>query len=51
MGGFDAEKVDGEFFPDGTWRSIFLLNLGHGDPAKLHPRAPRLDFDEACRIV
>jgi 3-hydroxypropanoate dehydrogenase len=51
MGGFDADKVDAEFFPDGRWKSIFLLNLGHGDPAKLRPRAPRLDFDEACRIV
>ena len=51
MGGFDADKVDAEFFPDHIWKSIFLLNLGHGDPAKLHPRAPRLDFDEACRIV
>lgn len=51
MGGFDAGKVDTEFFPDGRWKSIFLLNLGHGDAAKLHPRAPRLDFDEACRIA
>lgn len=51
MAGFDAHKVDAEFFPDGAWKSIFLLNLGHGDPAKLHPRAPRLDFQEACRIV
>ncbi|MFA5027979.1 MAG: malonic semialdehyde reductase, partial [Candidatus Methylomirabilota bacterium] len=49
MGGFDADKVDAEFFPDGAWKSIFLLNLGHGDPASLYPRAPRLDFDEACR--
>jgi 3-hydroxypropanoate dehydrogenase len=51
MGGFDADEVDAEFFADGKWKSIYLLNLGHGDPAKLHPRAPRLDFDEACRIV
>lgn len=51
MGGFDAGKVDAEFFPDGKWKSVFLLNLGHGDPSRLHPRAPRLDFDEACRIV
>lgn len=51
MSGFDAKKVDAAFFPDGKWRSIFLLNLGHGDPAKLHPRAPRLEFEEACRIV
>jgi 3-hydroxypropanoate dehydrogenase len=51
MNGFDATKLDAEFFPDGKWRSFLLVNLGHGDPAKLSPRAPRLDFDEACRIV
>lgn len=51
MGGFDGEQVDAEFFPEGTWKSFLLLNLGHGDPGKLYPRAPRLDFDEACRIV
>lgn len=50
MGGFDNAKVDAEFFPDGKWKSNFLLNLGHGDPAKVFPRNPRLDFDEACRI-
>ena len=50
MGGFDAAKVDAAFFPDGKVKSNFLCNLGHGDSAKLHPRAPRLTFDEACRI-
>ena len=50
MGGFDRAKVDAAFFPDGRWKSNFLLNLGYGDPATLRPRAPRLDFDEACRI-
>jgi 3-hydroxypropanoate dehydrogenase len=51
MSGFDNAKVDREFFPDGRVRSNFLINLGHGDPSKLHPRSPRLEFDEACRIV
>jgi 3-hydroxypropanoate dehydrogenase len=50
MSGFDNAKVDAEFFPDGRYRSNFLCNLGYGDPAKLHPRLPRLAFDEACRI-
>jgi 3-hydroxypropanoate dehydrogenase len=50
MGGFDNAKVDAAFFPDGKWKSNFLLNLGYGDPAKLFPRNPRLDFDEACKI-
>ena len=50
MSGFDNAKVDAEFFPDGRFKSNFLVNLGYGDPAKLHPRLPRLDFDQACRI-
>jgi len=50
IGGFDAAQVDAAFFPDTTWRSNFLVNLGYGDPAGLYPRNPRLDFNEACRI-
>ena len=51
MSGFDNAKVDAEFFPDGRWKSNFLVNLGYGEPSKLHPRNPRLSFEEACRIV
>jgi len=51
MSGFDNAKVDETFFPDGRWKSNFLCNLGRGDPAKVFPRNPRLDFEEACRIV
>jgi 3-hydroxypropanoate dehydrogenase len=50
MSGFENAVADAAFFPDGRWKSIFLINLGHGDPAKLKPRQPRLPFDEACRI-
>jgi len=55
MGGFDNAKVDAEFFAPGSalesWRSNILCNLGHGDPAKLPPRDPRLDFEEASAIL
>jgi len=51
MGGFDSAKVDAAFFPDGKVRSTLLVNLGYGDAARLPPRNPRLDFDEACRIA
>jgi 3-hydroxypropanoate dehydrogenase len=50
MSGFDNAKVDSAFFPDTSWRSNFLVNLGKGDPASIFPRSPRLGFDEACRI-
>lgn len=51
MSGFDNEIVDREFFPDGRWRSNFLMNLGYGDPSRLRNRNPRLDFDDACKIL
>lgn len=51
MSGFDNPKVDQEFFPEGHVRSNFLCNLGHGDRSKLHPRGPRLSFDEACTLL
>ena len=50
MSGFDNAKLDAAFFAGTPVRSNFLVNLGWGDPARLHPRDPRLDFDEACRI-
>ena len=51
MSGFDNARVDAEFFAGTPVRSNFLCNLGYGDASKLFPRSPRLDFDEACRIV
>lgn len=51
MSGFDAEKVNAEFFPDGKWKVNFIVNLGYGDESKLFPRSPRLDFHEAAAIL
>ena len=51
MSGFDNAKVDAEFFPGGRIKSNFICNLGHGDPAGVFPRNPRLAFDEACTIL
>ncbi len=51
MSGFDVAKVDTEFFSGTTWKSNLICNLGYGDHTQLYPRAPRLDFDEACRVV
>jgi 3-hydroxypropanoate dehydrogenase len=51
MSGFDQQKVNAEFFPDGKWKANFLCNIGYGDPSKLFPRNPRLSFDEACRVL
>jgi 3-hydroxypropanoate dehydrogenase len=51
MSGFDNGKVDAEFFPDGRCKSNFLVNIGHGDPAKVLQRLPRLDFEEVAKII
>ncbi len=55
MNGFRRDGVDKEFFLGNpamkSWRSNFLINIGHGDETRVRPRAPRLDFDEACRIL
>jgi 3-hydroxypropanoate dehydrogenase len=51
MSGFDARRVDAAFFAGTTVRANFVCGLGYGDPAKVRPRAPRLSFDRACRIV
>ena len=65
MSGFDAAKIDEEFFaagqpcfgcdqeffPEGHVRTNFLCNLGYGDPSTLHPRLPRLSFSDACSLL
>jgi len=51
MAGFDAEKINAAFFAGTEVKVNFLCNLGYGDPAKLRPRGPRLNFEEACRVV
>ncbi|MEJ2310435.1 MAG: malonic semialdehyde reductase [Gammaproteobacteria bacterium] len=51
MSGFDNEKLDAIFFPDGHYRSNFLMNIGFGDDSGLHPRGPRLDFDQAATLA
>ena len=50
MGGFDRARLDAAFFPEGRIKSNVLVNIGHGDPAGVRPRNPRLDFEQACRI-
>ncbi len=51
MSGFDNAMVDELFLAERGWRSNFLCNIGHGDPAGLFPRSPRLDFEEACVLL
>ena len=51
MSGCDAARVDAEFWAGTAVKTNFICTLGHGDPAKIMPRSPRLAFDEACRLA
>lgn len=51
MSGFNNAGVDKEFFAGTNIKSNFICAIGHGDPAGVFPRNPRLTFDEACRIL
>lgn len=51
MSGFDKEKVNAEFFPDGRYKANFLCSLGYGDHSKTFPRSPRFKFDDVCKIL
>ena len=51
MSGFDAEAINNSFFAQGSWKANFICCLGYGDKSVLHPRAPRLAFDEACVVL
>jgi 3-hydroxypropanoate dehydrogenase len=49
--GKECEGCEQEFFPAGHVKSNFLCNVGYGDASKLCPRAPRLEFGEACTVL
>ncbi|MGE7206420.1 malonic semialdehyde reductase [Sphingomonas sp. NPDC019816] len=52
MSGFDQGAVDKAFFADQPGvRSNFIATIGYGDRDTLHPRNPRLAFEQANRIV
>jgi nitroreductase len=51
MGGFDKPKVDAEFFPDGRFFTLYLINNGYADTSKAFPRLPRLGPDEIARFA
>lgn len=50
MSGFNAPLLDAAFFPEGRYKSNFLINLGYGDSQSLRPRGPRLSFATVASI-
>jgi 3-hydroxypropanoate dehydrogenase len=51
MGGFDAAKVEAEFFPEGKIKANVVINIGYGDDSKLFPRNPRLSFEQMAKFL
>jgi 3-hydroxypropanoate dehydrogenase len=51
MSGFDNAKVDQAFFAGTSVKSNFICALGTGTTELLHPRLPRLPFEEVCRVI
>jgi 3-hydroxypropanoate dehydrogenase len=51
MGGFDRKGVDQEFFSDGRWRSILIVNVGKAAEDGHNERQGRLSFEQAARVV
>jgi 3-hydroxypropanoate dehydrogenase len=51
MGGFDAAGVDREFFADGRYRSLVVVNIGVPGPDAWLDRLPRLEYDEVVTIL
>jgi 3-hydroxypropanoate dehydrogenase len=51
MSGFDNAGVDAEFFAGTNIKSNFIASIGYGTEDGLFPRNPRLDFEEAAKIV
>ena len=45
MGGFDRAGVDAAFFPDGRFKSVLVVNIGHPAKDAYHPRQARLEHE------
>lgn len=47
MAGFDPAGIDKEFFADGDWHSILVVNIGHPAGPPAFDRMPRLSHEHA----
>jgi 3-hydroxypropanoate dehydrogenase len=46
MSGFDEDGVNREFFPDGEWSALLVVNIGRPAADGPRSRGPRLTYDE-----
>jgi 3-hydroxypropanoate dehydrogenase len=51
MSGFAADGINAEFFPDGRWQAILVVNIGHPGEGAWSARLPRLSDSEVVKWV
>ena len=51
MSGFDAAKLDAEFFAGTSVRSNFICTIGYPTSDTKYERLPRLDFEDVCEVI
>ena len=51
MSGFDADAVNAAFFAGTPVKVNFISTLGHGDPATIFDRLPRLAFEDVNTLL
>jgi 3-hydroxypropanoate dehydrogenase len=51
LSGFKPELIDSEFFADGRFKSLLVINLGYGDRSHLRARAPRLAYALVASVL
>ncbi|GIE07084.1 malonic semialdehyde reductase [Paractinoplanes durhamensis] len=49
MSGFDADGLNAEFFPDGRFRALLVVNIGHPGENPWFARLPRLSPDDVLQ--
>lgn len=47
MGGYDKDGIDAEFFPEGEWTTLMVVNIGHPGENPWFDRLPRVPEDSA----
>jgi len=51
MGGFNADLIDAEFFPDGQWGTFLVINIGHPTEGSYRARLPRLGEEQTVHFA
>jgi 3-hydroxypropanoate dehydrogenase len=47
MAGYDKDGIDQEFFPEGEWTTLMVVNIGHPGENPWFDRLPRVPIDDA----